>query len=179
MSQSATLYRITQDKFKEVEMANGKKINPMRLSEEHSTYQSSFMALEFILSKEKDESTAKLISEIFDPVGCIGCEDMRNVNFENISEEQLWRMLDHVSFLLPEQVCQINNVLNTITDEQVDRSYNSQELNENGIYPSCWHDDNSENMGLNKRQVLEDFRELRTFFQRATESKNYILTYVG
>ncbi|MCU7548298.1 YfbM family protein [Chitinophagaceae bacterium LB-8] len=179
MSQSATLYRVTSDKFKEIEKVNGKKVNPEKLSEEYSTYAGSFMALEFILSKGKDENACKLVVEIFNPGNSLGAEGMSSVNFDNVDEQALWNMIDSVSYITPERVKEINELLNSENQAKVASNYNSKELNDNGIYPWCWHDDNGDNEVFNQRHLLEDFAELKVFFSRAAADNNYVLSYVG
>jgi hypothetical protein len=179
MSQSATLFRITPEKFDLVKKTNGKKVDPGKLSEESSTYHGSFMALEFILLKGKDESTSRLIKEIFNPQNCIGCEDMSRVNLDTITEEELQHRIDSVLFITPENVKEINDILRSVTEYEIDRNYNWRELNQNDIYPWCWHDDNSADQAFNKRHILGDYKELKIFFQRAVNCNNYIMTYVG
>jgi hypothetical protein len=40
-----------------------------------------------------------------------------------------------------------------------------------------WHDDDQSNMIYNKRQILEDLKELKAIFRRAHEEKDYILVF--
>ena len=178
MSHSATLYRITQGNFCEVVKVSGKKVKPIDLSEGYTTFQGSFMALEYILSIGKEKVVADLVKEIFNPTQDIGGTDLRSINFEAIGEEELWALLDSVSYIPFEKVKEINKILESISEEEVANNYNAEELNKNGIYPRVWYNNNAEDQAFNKKHVMEDFRELRTFFSAAAENDNNLLVYV-
>jgi hypothetical protein len=177
MSQSSTLYIVTQETFKEIEKANGKKISPSKLTNTFFTFQGSSMALEFLLSKGRDESTKKLIEEIFNPQSCIGISDVSMMDFNSIEEEELWNLLDGVVYISPEKGQLISSILDSIIEEEISNNYNSDELNNGGIYPEIWHDDNSEDQAFNQKHILEDFKELKSLLKKAAENQDYILVY--
>lgn len=179
MSQSATLYSVIPEKFLEVEKANGKKVKPLQLTDEYICIQGSFDAIVFILSKGRTQLQQALISEIFAPKAGIGGTDISTIDFASIEEEELWNLMDCVEYLSPDKVQAVSTLLETITEQEVSNSYNAQELNTNGIYPEVWHDDNSEDQAYNKRHVLEDFTELKFFFQKAAMCQNFVLCYAG
>lgn len=179
MSQSATLYPISQESFAIIEKAKGKNVRPFDYTSEYETFQGTFMGLEFVLSKDRDKATISLIEEIFNPKKTVGQADTNNLDFSKLSQDELESLTDFISYLSPEKVEKINNILTKISEQEVADKYNSEELNTNEIYPWCWHDDESEDQAFNKKHLLQDFKLLKDFFNKAASNKNYILCFVG
>jgi hypothetical protein len=66
MSQSATLYRISNDTFRQLEASVDRPQFEISSAKNYTTFQGSFMGLEYILSKGQDIPTTKIINEILD-----------------------------------------------------------------------------------------------------------------
>jgi hypothetical protein len=181
MGQAATLCRISSEKFIELQkMDNKVHFNPFPNSKPSPTFEGSFMALEFILSKGRQSFEVELIAEIFNPKSMFGGYSGL-LNCETDDEIEAFLMSDDnycIPYIDKNKIDQINQVLNGINEIDIYNNYDSQELNENGIYPRVWHDDNSENLAFNRRQILTDFAELKTVFQEAHREKDYILVYI-
>ena len=178
MSQSATLYRVSQDSFGQLERSNNKKaFNIPSISKSYTTFQGSFMALEFILSKGQEVSTIEIISEIFNPK-----QSMVEQGFEGMTpSEQMEFYADggFIHYLDKSKVSNINHLLEKISESDIHELYDSKELNDNGIYPDVWHDNNSLDQAFNERQILEDTTELKNIFKLADKDKDYILVFIG
>jgi hypothetical protein len=179
MSQSATLYRITQNNFERVVEANGKKINPVEISEDYSTYGGTFMALPFVLSKNQNADRSNLINEIFDPKQDIGAADASQFKFEEMEEDEIWDLLDCVSYIPSDRVKENNEILKDFSEVDIHNNYDPAELNNNGIYPQVWHNDDSSGYAFDKRHLIQDLNELKRFFQVASTHNNIVLVYVG
>jgi hypothetical protein len=80
-----------------------------------------------------------------------------------------------IFYLSPDEILISSKFLNQIEEELIISNYNSKELNDEGIYPSIWHNDNSENIVYNLRQLLEILRNLKTFFSKASKTSNYVI----
>jgi hypothetical protein len=174
MSQSTTLYRISKDKFSELETSGS--FDPS-LAKNYVTLEGSFMALEFILSKNQDDATADLIKELFNPDQSIGGQHFDLDALESFEEFDLNDT--PISYLDTETIGNIHQVLNNIPTTELESLYDAEELNSNGIYPEIWHDDNSPDMGYNLRHVSEDFTELKAMVKQAVEEGDYVVVFGG
>ena len=77
--------------------------------------------------------------------------------------------------LEPSMITKIGRLIKDFAEKDIHSRYNSKELNDNDIYPSNWHNVNSEDQAFNLRHLIEDFRELNKIFNQAIISKDYIL----
>ena len=178
MSQSATLYRISEDSFEQLKKLDDKQQFPVTtLAKGYSIFHGTFLGLEFILSKGKDTQTAELISEIFTPQQSLGDENLENMTLDE--QIEFYENGGPIYYLDKKIISAINMLLINITDSYIDEMYDSTELNDNGIYPNIWHDDNSSDLAYNKRHLQEDITALKQIFKQADEDNNYMLVYVG
>lgn len=177
MSQSATLYRLTKQNFHKIEKLEAKHVNPSEVADGNLTFQGSFMGLEFILSKGITKDYVELISEIFNPIHFIGPTDTNIFNLD--SEEEFWDTESAAGYLTATKVKKLSALLNTIEESSISDNFDAAELNENQIYPGCWHDGEGTKFAFSRGQILLDFQSLRNFFRNAAESDNYLLSYVG
>jgi hypothetical protein len=81
--------------------------------------------------------------------------------------------------LNPQIISTIHGFLNNISIVDIHSNYDANELNQNGVYPELWHNDNSTDMAFNERQLSEDLIELKTLIGQATEQNDYILVFIG
>jgi uncharacterized protein DUF1877 len=174
MSQSTTLYRVSKDKFSELETSGS--FDPS-LAKNYVTLEGSFMALEFILSKNQDDETADLVKELFNPGHSIGGQHFDLDDLESFEEFDLSDT--PISYLDIATIGNIHNILDNISTTELEDLYDSEELNSNGIYPEVWHDDNSPDQGFNLRQVSEDFVELKAMVKQAKEEGDYVVVFGG
>lgn len=76
-------------------------------------------------------------------------------------------------------VSKINSLIRNISEADIHSRYDARQLNNNGIYPEVWHNDNSPNQVYNERHIVEDFKELKSIVNKADNDKDYILVFVG
>lgn len=180
MGQSAIIYRVSTDNFDLLKKSkNRKEYRLSELSKEYSNFQGSFMGIEFILAKNQDEETKQTLFEIFSPSNSLGIDDDE---YESLDEYERYEFIEsgnYIPFLDNQKVAQINDILQNVTEKDVVERYSSAELNSNGIYPSVWHDDNSENMAYNLREILEYINEIKKIFRLAVENEDYLLSIIG
>jgi hypothetical protein len=88
MSQSATLYRISKDTFDQISKSHKEKPFDWSASKSYLTLQGSFMGLEYVLSKGRETSIAKLVNELFNPRQSLGKEE-----FEALTPEEKFDFL--------------------------------------------------------------------------------------
>lgn len=175
MSQSATLYRISQETLSQLETSEERgEFDLTAIAKSHSIFQGSFMGLEFVLSKGQQKETVDLITEIFNPTKALG--------MDHLSEEDalaLYESGEIMYYLDLYTVSKINAFLNTLSVEQAIASYSSEELNENEIYPEQWKTGNSLEEAFNERCIAEGVKELKDIFEAADADHNSILVFVG
>jgi Domain of unknown function (DUF1877) len=178
MSQSATLYRITENNFKQLKISDNRQdFDIPSIAKSYSCFHGSFMGLEFILSKGQDMKTMELVSEIFNPKQSLGGQD-----FDNFTPEQITDFFEaggFIYYLDKTKVSSINQFLVTISESDIHKNYDSKELNENGIYPDVWSDEDFPDSCFNKRHILDDTKELKDIFRQADFDKDYMLVFVG
>ena len=177
MSQSATLYRISQDTFEHLVKLDSKSQFDIASAKSHSTFQGSFMGLEYILSKGQDVSTTELVREIFNPKQLLGGQDFNDLT----PEEQLafYESERFIAYLDTTTISKLSAFLDKVSVNAIQSRYDAAELNDNGIYPEVWHNDNSPDQANNKRHILEDLKELKTIVNQAAKQGDYILVFVG
>jgi hypothetical protein len=176
MSQSATLYRISQDLFKKLK-TNRNLAFEISTAKSYSTFESSFIGLEYVIAKGQNAATIELLKEIFEPNQALGLEELKG----STAEEQfaLYESGCFIPYLDSNSISEIDKLLDTISEDTVHLNYDSKELNSNGIYPRVWHDNNSPELVINKRQLIEDLAELKIIFKDAANAGDYILVFVG
>ncbi|MDN3659533.1 DUF1877 family protein [Ferruginibacter paludis] len=143
MSQSATLYRVSQAIFRQLEQSIKEGPFDIDSAKSYTIFQGSFMGLEFILSKGQDASTAKLVSEIFNPSQSFGGEE-----FKSLASEDRFDFYESgklIPYLDIATISKLDEFLGKVSETGIDMNYDSKELNNNGIYPEVWHDDNAPN----------------------------------
>jgi hypothetical protein len=177
MSQSATLYRVSQDSFKHLEKSIKEQRFDIDSAKSYVIFQGAFTGLEFILSKGQDASVTKLVSEIFSPSQSLGKEE-----FESIAPEDRFDFYESgklIPYLDGVTISKLDQFLDTVSDNDIHIHYDSKELNNNGISPGVWHDDNAPNYGYNTRHILEDLAELKKTIKQANQENDNVLVFVG
>jgi hypothetical protein len=179
MSQSATLYRVSQDSLMQLTNSVDKQQFDIRaMAKGYSIFAGTFMGLTFILSKGQNTVTAGLVSEIFEPK-----RSLLRAWLDDLSPEAQMAFWENDGSLMPyldfTSVAAINDILYNISEADIKHRYDAQELNNNGIYPDAWHNDNSPDLAYNERHFVNDFKELKFIFNKAYQEKDCILVFVG
>jgi len=175
MSQSATLYLISNSNFEKLK--NDSDFSKM--ADEYETFEQNFEGLTYILTKALPKDSETLINEIFNPIEFIGePQDFENIDFDDFDEDLIFGNKT-IYYLSPEKVVLINGLLQPLNDSTIGNLYDSKELNNNGVYPEVWHDDESEDQAFNKRHIIEGVNSLKTIFTKAKDKQYYILSFVG
>jgi hypothetical protein len=159
------------------------QFNIPAIAKSYSTFQGSFMGLEFVLSKGQNKGTADLIAEIFNPSKAMGMQETQEI--DQLKEEDILAMFESyesgeiICYLDSNTVSKINTFLKTQSAAQVIARYDSEELNENGIYPEVWSAGNSRDTAFNERDIAEGLTELKKIFEAADLDQDSILVFVG
>ncbi|MES2622290.1 MAG: DUF1877 family protein [Bacteroidota bacterium] len=176
MSQSATLYRISFDTF--AQLKSSKEASFDRSSAKNQiTFQGSFMGLEYLLSKGSDISAIDLLKEIFNPSRSLGEQEFGNLTPDEKFE--FYKNGNIISYLDSTTISNLNIFLDKVSENAIQSRYDKTELNDKGIYPEVWHNDNSPDQAYNQRHILEDFKELKEIISQADKHGDYILVFVG
>lgn len=177
MSQSATLYRISQAIFTQLESPNDKPKFEINTAKSYVTFQGSFMGLEYVLSKGQDVSTTALVSEIFNPTQSLGGQE-----FESLTPEEQFEFYESglfIPYLDTLIISKLNDFISNVSQTDISSKYDAEELNENRIYPEVWHNDNSADKAYNERHILEGLEELKKIIREANMENDYILVFIG
>lgn len=77
-------------------------------------------------------------------------------------------------YLTPEQVREINTTLSKISILEFRERYSADKLNDKGVYPQAWEDDEGE-----KDYLCEYFDNLKAFYAKAAQEGQAIVTYIA
>jgi hypothetical protein len=175
MSQSATLYRVSKDTFKHLKESAGQQQFEISSAKDYALFQGSFMGLEYVLSKGQDDSTIELVNKIFTPNQSFGVED-----FDSLTSDEKFEFYENLVFYLDsDTISKLCIFLTSMTEIEVQAKFDADELNENGIYPNQWNNDDSLDVAFGKRQIIQDFKELKAVITKADQEQDYIFVYVG
>jgi len=178
VSQSTTFYRFSTASFNCLkEAVNKETFDIPALAKSYATLQGTFQAIEFLLSKDQVDSNTKLIKEIFNPFQTLGDPDLRKNTLEE--QQKFYESGGFIHYLSNETVFQIDQLLSHFPESYFHEHYNSQELNQNNIYPSAWHDDNSPDQGYNEDHIIVDVIQMKNIFTEAAMDNDYILVFSG
>ncbi len=148
------------------------------LSEDYKIIVKNFEGIRFLLKKYVTLENQRVIDEVFYPTDYIG-HMIDFESFNRIKKDDLSKIKDWpISYLSETKVSQILSLLNQIDKNEFLETYNSKELNDYGIYPMIWHDDESSDKFYNKNDIKEGFEALVKLFIRAADNKNYILVFI-
>jgi len=178
MSQSATLYRVSAATFHQLKSTeNRDTFDIAAISKSYSIFSGSFMGIEFVLTKEQDETTTTILSEIFNPQQVLSSPDFD----QRTPEEQFdyYENGNFIPYINDQKILIISEILNGISEETIRKRYDGAELNAHRIYPEVWHNDNSPDLVYNAHDLVERLHELKIIFQQAAKDKDYILVFIG
>ncbi len=176
MGQSSTFYEIKKTDFDKIK----DKPSLFKISETESleTLEQNAFGIEFILKKILDSKHHGTVEQIFCPKDFLGEKpDYENIDFNQVVLDELAD--NSIGYIAPDKIAEIDNLLQTLTVNGLEKNYNSSELNSNGIYPEVWHDDESNNQAFNKRHIVEGIEQLKAIFGRAKRNRNYLFVFPG
>lgn len=78
------------------------------------------------------------------------------------------------NYLTVEEVKEVNNALLNISSLQLKNNYNSQKMNELGIYPNNWEKIEDEIKYLSRH-----FEDLKEFYSKAAANSHAVITYIS
>lgn len=177
MSQSATLYRVSKDTFIQLNKPDNKLSFDINSAKSYSVFLGSFMGLNYILSKGQNDATIEIVNQIFYPKQSIGEQ-----GFEGLTPEEQFEYYEsglYISYLDPSIISKILHFISNFSQTDLHSKYDAKELNDNGIYPEIWHNDNSHDQAFNERHILEDLDQLKIIIQQANIDGDYIFVFVG
>jgi hypothetical protein len=174
MGQAATLYRIGQDQFNRLQ--NNSAGFTIKMTLDHKTFDQNFEGLIFLLTKVSPSPMHDLIHEIFYPGNSLGdATRFEQGDFDPLSDE----FAEPIRYLNTENIRATKLFLDGVDERQLLSMYDSKELNDNGIYPGVWHNDESADQAFNRRHIQEGFQSLKQLFDEAVEEKSIVLVFVG
>jgi hypothetical protein len=178
MCQSTTIYSISKKLFDELKNSkNRKEFIIHNRVKDYYTFQNSFIGIEFVLTKDKSEPTKNILKQIFNPTEYLGDFDFENPDIEEMID--FMESGNYFPFLSNKRVTEINEIISEINELELQDKYNATELNENGIYPNEWTNENIEGESNNLNHLIKDFSELKKIITQASIEENYLLICSG
>ncbi|MEO8770410.1 MAG: DUF1877 family protein [Ferruginibacter sp.] len=176
---SATLYRIDKNDFQKI-IDKPYDFGLFKITKGYEIFSQSFDGLQFVLSKGLDKINNELIEQIFYPKSFCG----EQIDFSNLEIENLPADFDFerqpAFFNDPNTVSKIYDLLNSITIEKFNESFDHNELNKQDIYPgNIWNNKQEDDIAFNARHLVSEFENLKAIFKSAKENEDYLLSYVG
>ena len=125
------------------------------------TLEQNAFGIEFILKKMVDTKRHEIIEQIFYPKDYLGEKpDYENIDFDEVILDELEDK--SIGFLAPDLILEMDNLLRSVKENELEKSYNFSELNSNGIYPENWHDNESSDQAFNCRHIAEGIEQLKS-----------------
>lgn len=174
MSLSVNLYQINKTNFNEFSK-NYESYNLEFNENNCSIFEQNYEGLIFLFSTYYNQELPESLEKLFYPQDFIGQEiDFSTIDFDNMED---FPESTSTHYLNPDDIIEINETLNTIDNESILNFYDADNFNANDIYPSVWHNDESEDQAFNKRHLEEGLQLLKETISKAKENQNYILFF--
>jgi Domain of unknown function (DUF1877) len=133
----------------------------------------NYDGIRYLLNKYDFEGIELLGDKIINPHEVLGGPiDFDSLDLENYDD--LDKILDQISFISNTDVKMLNSYLKDIDKTKLLDLYHSKELNTNDIYPAIWHDDESEDLGYNRRHIENGFDRLFELYAKVANNSNFI-----
>lgn len=174
MSQSAALYRIAASDF-ELIVKDPQQANLVALSKAHCTIPGIHEGFRFLLSIGRDAATIDLIDQVFYPTESVDGSPGKEPegDWEDGIQETIF------PYNNPVTVASIAAFLTGIDDTTITGLYNTNELNENDVYPSAWNNDASGKYAYNLHHLLREWPRLKNLYVHAAAEGDYVFCLVG
>ncbi|HEX8461149.1 MAG TPA: DUF1877 family protein [Segetibacter sp.] len=157
MSQSATLYRITTGDFHKF-IQEPTTSNLLKLAKQYVCFQSNHEGLLFVLTKIAKPASAEILKEILYPSNSL------KVDFGEYE--------DFVYYLDTGKVSLVYLSIEDISEHDIERNFDLEQMNELRIYPWHWYEEDS-------IFLKQSFINLKNLFSTANKEKDYIMVFVG
>jgi hypothetical protein len=178
MGQSATLYRIDKTDFFKI-LEHPENFGLLELNKGIVSFEKTFEGFCFVLSKGQNKTIAELVQQIFYPITYAGKEiEFDKLNMDNLPEDFNFES-NAVYYNDPGKITEIATFLDTISIDKLKELFNADELNEEGIYPILWNMETREDVAFNIDHMTQEFVEMKTFFSKAQEEGDYVLSFIG
>lgn len=178
MGMSLVLFQIAAIHFAEIKAANNPE-KVIALATDSVSFDKTFHGLEYLLAKvglpQATVSTLLYPNTALDEGQAAQFADF---DFENADKDALMEAVNYfdeaISYLAPAEVIAMWQILAPLTANQFGEAYSSRELNEAGIYPENWHDNEAPNNAFNRSDTVAEFLHLQQFYQQASEAGDYV-----
>jgi hypothetical protein len=77
------------------------------------------------------------------------------------------------NYLLPEQVKDLNQELQKISDDDLRNRFDGKGMNKKGIYPEIWEEEDA--LGF----LLEHFVEIKDFYEKAAKENHAVINFIS
>jgi len=134
----------------------------------------SFEGLQFVFVKGLGEEVRKAFrgSRTICPVD-FTAKKFRDLDVDE--QFEIYYKTPQISFFSPDDIIKLALLFSKIEGDFIDKFYNSNELNDNRVYPEIWHDDNSENQVYNARDLSQNSEGMITFFSKVQSDGDYVI----
>lgn len=178
MGMSLVLFRIAATHFVEIKAEN-KPEAVIALATGSVSFDKTFHGLEYLLVKaglpQATVNTLLYPNTALDEEKAAQSADF---DFENADEDAVMRAVDYfdeaISYIAPVEVTAMCQALASVTAEQFGAAYSSRELNEAGIYPENWRNNEAPNNAFNRTDTVAEFLHLQQFYQQASKAGDYV-----
>jgi hypothetical protein len=174
---SASYTQVSESSFKKIkeQIQKNQSIELDNYKKDNFYIEKSFFGLQFILIKGLGNKLDKAFE---------GEDYLCNVNYE--SEEfkklsfderfEIFETTSQESYLSPERILELSELTKNLNAKDIEKWYDSEELNRNQIYPEVWHNDEAQNKVFNLRDLKECFNRWKDFINKVAENKtDYII----
>lgn len=180
MGQSLALYRVAASHLEALKASNKYKA-VLAVAAGSVVFDKTFQGLEYLLTKAGMEaSTVSTLLYPSKPLDEDRASSFRHINMETATDDELLALYDYhtdaICYTAPPEVEILWNELQRISPEQLGVLYSSQELNEQGIYPRNWHDNEGPDYAFNRSDTVSEYRNLRAFYEQASAAGNYVFS---
>lgn len=78
------------------------------------------------------------------------------------------------SYLTPDQVLKVNELLKNVPEEELRKMYNPRKLDSADIYPHTWYRDSNSEF----EYLVYHYKKLRTLYQKAAEANEHVIMLI-
>ena len=176
-------YRVTQKEIQALSKVKDFKSQDLIFSqaEENIYIDKSWEFLHYLLTKKKypaEHIASKLMyPNSFALESSFTKEQSESIHETGTPEEidKYWMEVElNTMYLSPEEVEEISNFLQIVEMDELILECDFDKVNELEIYPGTWNDDEE-----TKKYLVDNYNILFSFFERASQNKNYVIVERG
>ncbi len=169
MGLSATFYAVSALTFQTL-TADPSSFHPKQ-AEQWITFDQNQEGVEHVLDKCMANPSLKA-HLLFSPEALLQPKPEAGASIEE-------HYLEAVPYHPPERVTLWEEVLQNVSNECMVSAYDPEDMNQNGVYPETWHNDESPHLAFNRSHVVTAIEQLKVFIAEAHAEEHYILVFVG